>query len=208
MSETPAPSAPSAETAPASAPNSSPTAEASAAPNDGAKAPEVETKAFSKGYNEAKAKFGSKITELETQLAKLQNTGKTADELRADLEKTQATYKAELSAREERLGAYEATLKADLDIRLSKLDQIDREILEESAGDDPLKMMNLLPKFEARSVAKRPTQGGLKTANDGSGVDLAAYDKAISAADRVTLQKMRKEHGAALDEALQRRGKK
>jgi predicted transcriptional regulator len=82
------------------------------------------------------------------------------EEAQKSLEERLATQQAEREQLSAELGRYQATVKTMADERLGKLDENQREVVIDLAGDDPAKQLSALAKLEktwSASVPSAPT---------------------------------------------------
>ena len=121
-------------------------------------------------WNDAKKHFEPEIKKFKTQaeelakrLAKYEHQAKTAEQLEAELTQTRSTLERQ-----------HGIVKGFAESRLEALPEHLRDILSASAGEDPLKALELLPKFEdlARKTQLK-TVGGAQQANSGPQIDFA-----------------------------------
>lgn len=190
--------------APATVQNAGSPPDAAGQSKDGAQS-NHDQKSFDLGYGKGLEKAKTAEAErdaLKTEIAKLKNAGKSADELKADLDR----LNGEIAVRDKKLAAYQERIKADAEARAKALPEGLRKALEIAAGNDPERILEALPTFEtiAKEAKPAPPPGG-GMATGGPSIDITDYRKALTRGDVRFMLDFEKQHGKSnVMEALKR----
>lgn len=138
-----------------------------------------------KHYEPQLKKSQQDLADLRKRLAKYETQAKTAEQLHTELESTRGT-----------LDKHHNVVREYAESKVESLPEHLRDILKTSAGDDPLKALELLPKFE--DLARRTqlkTVGGNQNANGLPQIDFSGILAASNAGDTKPLRDAIEKHG-------------